>query len=493
MNEMQEVLKQIGPGKMSHTAYDTAWVARMGDIDPDLGSQALEWISENQLPDGSWGARDTYYYHDRVISTLAAMIALAHRGRHVRDKNQIEKGLIALERITATATKGLAVDSNRTTVGFEMIVPTLIAEAEQLGIIKQQKERILGKLAHIREIKMKKLAGIQISRFITIAHSSEMTGRDKMDLLEIENLQEKNGSVGNSPAASAYFANSVRKGDEKAMSYLKNVMHSDGGVSFAAPFDIFERSWVLWNLALTGKVSDEIRALCKPHIAHLVDKWDKQNGVSFSETYTPKDGDDTSITFSALSQFGISLDVQAVLNYEEKEYFRCYSLEANSSISVNVHALEALKQAGFEKEHPSAIKIIKYLQHNQTEYTYWLDKWHISPYYPTSHAIIAAHHYDFEMCERAINWILQTQKADGSWGSIPNFSTAEETAYCIQALKIWEKYHGKIQEGRVAKALLWLEKNCEPPYPSLWIGKALYCPVHVVRSTILSALELARQ
>jgi len=95
--EIIELLKQLGPGKMSATAYDTAWVARLGGIDADLSNRALEWLNENQLPDGSWGAPAPYYYHDRVISTLAAMIALTHRGRRARDRQQIDKGLLALE------------------------------------------------------------------------------------------------------------------------------------------------------------------------------------------------------------------------------------------------------------------------------------------------------------------------------------------------------------------------------------------------------------
>jgi halimadienyl-diphosphate synthase len=66
-SEIQKLLKEIGPGRMSSTAYDTAWVARLGEVDQDLSNQAMEWLSENQLPDGSWGAKDIFYYHDRVI------------------------------------------------------------------------------------------------------------------------------------------------------------------------------------------------------------------------------------------------------------------------------------------------------------------------------------------------------------------------------------------------------------------------------------------
>jgi hypothetical protein len=319
-----------------------------------------------------------------------------------------------------------------------------------------------------------------------------MAGIDHIDLLDIDHLQESNGSIANSPAASAYFANFVKKGNENTLSYLRSVVQADGGTPFAAPFDLFERSWVLWNLALTGYISKEVKALCEPHLAHLTNNWDVRHGVSFSETYTPKDGDDTSLTYSVLSQFGIFVDIQTVLNYEQEEYFHCYPLETNASISVNIHALDALGHAGFDAKHPSVLKIIAYLKKNCIEGVFWRDKWHSSPFYPTAHAIIAANQYDFEMSERAINWILQMQKPDGSWGIFPGVSTAEETAYCIQALKVWNESRGTIQKDRIEQALSWLERNQATPYPSLWIGKVLYNPENVVRSTILSAMQLAR-
>jgi hypothetical protein len=118
-NPIQELLKQTGPGLMSPSAYDTSWVAQLGDIAPDLSKPAMEWLSENQLPDGSWGAPAPMYYHDRVISTLAAMLALTRTGRRTQDKRQIEKGLIALEQINTNATKGLMADPNGATIGFE--------------------------------------------------------------------------------------------------------------------------------------------------------------------------------------------------------------------------------------------------------------------------------------------------------------------------------------------------------------------------------------
>lgn len=145
---LKSLLKNIGAGTMSCSAYDTAWITQLGDIDRELSNYAIAWLIENQLSDGSWGAEKPFYYHDRVVNTLAAMVALTRYGRRANDQKVIEKGLLALDRITSTATHGLKADLNGSTVGFEMIVPTLVDEAVQLGIIKQQKNWIWEDLAN---------------------------------------------------------------------------------------------------------------------------------------------------------------------------------------------------------------------------------------------------------------------------------------------------------------------------------------------------------
>jgi halimadienyl-diphosphate synthase len=100
--------------------------------------------------------------------------------------------------------------------------------------------------------------------------------------------------------------------------------------------------------------------------------------------------------------------------------------------------------------------------------------------------------YDEKMCEKAINWILQTQKSDGSWG-FHNFSTAEETAYCIQALHKWNLHSKKINKHKMVLAKNWLEKNSDMDHPPMWMDKSLYCPERVVQSVILTALSLVKE
>ena len=106
--------------------------------------------------------------------------------------------------------------------------------------------------------------------------------------------------------------------------------------------------------------------------------------------------------------------------------------------------------------------------------------------------ITLLHNIDIELANDSINWILKTQKADGSWGFHIS-STAEETAYCLQALRIWEKAGNELPNGRIEKGAHWLRNNAEPPYPWLWIGKTLYHPDLIIKSVILTTLELLEE
>jgi halimadienyl-diphosphate synthase len=349
----------------------------------------------------------------------------------------------------------------------------------------------LGKSAEQRAVKLAKLKGFKISRFTTMAFSAEMLGADEQGMLDVENLQEANGSSGHSPSATAYFASEVCPGNAAALTYLRSIIYPDGGVPNLVPFDVFEQSWVLWNLALTGTLDNETLALCQAPLDFLEAAWRPGKGVALSEGYTPVDGDDTSVVYKMLTHFGRPVDIEAVLQYEREDYFSCYALEANPSVSVNIHMLGALREAGFDAQHPSVQKILRFLQKTQMAGTFWFDKWHSSPYYTSCHAAIACAGYADDVVRNAVDWILATQSADGAWGYyIP---TAEETAYCLQALVMWRRQGGEVPLEVLQRGAAWLAENAEPSYPALWIGKCLYCPELVIRSAILSALTLVAQ
>jgi len=481
---LKTLIDQIGPGHMPSTAYDTSWAARLLGIDAALGHGALEWISEHQLPDGSWGAEVPFYFHDRVICTLAAMIALTYSGRRQTDQKQIFRGLEALERIVSGATQGLRSDPNGVTVGFEMIVPTLIADAEKLGIIKGVGDSILGRLAQLRAKKLASIQGRMINKNLTAAFSAEMAGMDGQHMLDVDHLLEANGSVAHSPSASAYFALYVKKHEPATMDYLHRVVSPDGGLPNVAPFDVFETAWALWNLSsIPGfKMIENL----KPHLEFLEKALEPKGGVGFAAEYSVRDSDDTGLVLDTLLRYGRESNIECLVAYEEPSYFRCYELEANPSLSANIHVLGALRQAGFDRQHPSVQKILDFLQQAKGDNPYWMDKWHSSPYYPTAHAIMACAGYANDLVEESVQWLLSSQNPEGAWGiSVP---TVEETAYAIQALRMWNEVSAPVATGSLKSGAQWLEDHFEDPYPPLWIGKCLYAPSLVIRSAAISAL-----
>lgn len=486
---VKKLLNETGTSLMSSLAYDTAWVARLGKIAPEISKQAMDWLTNNQLPDGSWGTENPYYYHDRIISTLAAMIVLSEVSRGTKYKKLIDRGLQALEVLTIGATKGLLADPNGATVGFEMLVPTLVAEAERLKLINHQGERILGKISKMRKAKIAQLKGKLISKYHTTAFSAEFVGPDGLAKLDLTNLQENNGSIGHSPAATAFYLMEINPGDTKAIDYLRTAITPDGGFCDLYPFENFERAWVLWNLLLVEKWDEDIVGLMRPHLDNLFEAWKPGKGISYSaHSCIPIDADNTIYAYDMLEQHNYPVDIDAILALEEDDHFRCYDLEVGISPSVNIHAMHMFLKKGYDPTHPMIKKIIKFLDTVKYENAYWTDKWHASPYYSATHYIIACAGYLNHLAQPSIDWVLANQNKDGSWGFY--MPTAEETAQSLQALSIWEKKTGEDVDNAIKKGAAWLKQNMEPPYPPLWLGKGLYCPKLIVRSTILSALTM---
>jgi hypothetical protein len=90
--------------------------------------QALEWLIANQLPDGSWGDPVLITYHDRILSTLSALVALRTWGAAPA---AVARG----EGFVRAHVGRLALESREVaTIGFELLFPSLMETAEQLGL-----------------------------------------------------------------------------------------------------------------------------------------------------------------------------------------------------------------------------------------------------------------------------------------------------------------------------------------------------------------------
>ena len=485
VNQIEALLTETGPGHNTVTAYDTAWVAKLGDQAPEISSLALNWLRQNQLSNGSWGMNRPVYHHDRVICTLAAIIAL-RKNSDIQDRDRVARGLFALH----DHLEMLDQDQAGPTVGFEMILPTLVAEAMDVGLLPPIDFEILSPLEKARQYKLDLCPDGLINRKVSMAFSAEMAGKDGKEILAIDELLEANGSVALSPSATAYYLLKIKPNDPQPLDYIKSLWQN--GVANFSPFDLFEQGWVLWNLSLNDLDSQlDIQKRMAEILANLNENWQDDHGIGFSDFYSAKDADDTAVIFSLLHQAGYEVGIDNVLSFEGDDHFRTFDFETHPSVSTNVHVLYALSTVGFNASDARVQKILNFLNRERINDQYWVDKWHISPYYVTSHAIIALKGIDNDLAEDSIKWMLETQKTNGGWGD--QFSTAEETAYCLQALLTWRKAGHLVPDEPIAQALEWLVDHIEEPYPPQWIAKCLYSPYVVVKSSILSALMLAKE
>ena len=111
------------------TEYDTSWAARLENPDGGLAyPHLLQGLVERQHEDGSWGGRIPYG-HDRFLTTLSVVSLLARYG----DRQQDGEARLAGERYLWQRAGWLGRDVHPT-VGFEMILPTLLAEGKELGL-----------------------------------------------------------------------------------------------------------------------------------------------------------------------------------------------------------------------------------------------------------------------------------------------------------------------------------------------------------------------
>lgn len=488
---IEDVLRQTGPGRrVSACAYDTGWLARLGDVHTDLTQGALEWLRANQREDidGTWGAAEPLYFHDRLICTLSAMAALAQYGEK-EDIPRLQRAQASLPNLIPALSQDLAGE----TAGFEMLAPRLIAEISASNFAVPVDAQWSQKLARKRQAKLAMLPQGRINRTVTLSHSLEMLDERTLGLLDVQNLIERDGSIGCSPAATAFWAKTTKELLPPAWEYYRTYLVDGQAVPCVVPIDVFEVSWVLWNLALAGFDRKRFEPLYDPGLDFLEKTWTPGRGVASMSPFSCYDGDATSLVHATLATFGRYLDLDAILRYEANEHFITYPLEANPAVSTNIHVLEALLNAGLSRDHPSVQKIVRFVERVRLERTYWFDKWHASPYYTTAHAIITLTPCAADVAAAAVDWILESQRPDGSWGFFLD-SSAEETAYCVQALCVWRQRHkGDVSLDVLKRGADWLVANQHLPYAPLWIGKCLYCPEVVVQSAVVSALMLVAQ
>ena len=471
----------LGYSRVSSTAYDTTWTARLVNHFPGAGfKDSLEWLRDYQHRDGSWGS-PIFHQHDRIVSTLAAIVALKEVGDR-DDEYRIQLGQTFLWHNSAN----LHYDANDT-IAYPIIMSTLVKQAYQLGIdIPDRFYRDSGKI----EKKLRMLSNYpEMWRATTLHHSLEAIIDHLPPGVQFD-LSDEIGCVGSSPSATAAALMHPQTRTGKSMAYLQNLMghQGDGGVPNVDRIDVVEGAWAINNL-----IKDNLIKPDDPQVRRVLDAlwniWSNEHGVSFSSSFGVPDLDDTSVAFAVLSWGGYPVNPDVFTGYESGEHFNCFRGELDPSMSAHIRMLAALQWVKDAPQYkPWSEKIIRFLRANERHGYFCFDKWHVSPYYLSGPMVWLLHGVMDDVLIQRIKWISMTQNQDGGWGFYGQ-STLEETAYCLQALLYADQNIQRVDSAVLKSGADFFMRNVQKQdYPPLWIGKGLYTPYFVVESSIIATL-----
>ncbi len=476
--EVRTLIAQLGSGHIASAAYETAWVARLAPQFPEFEA-SLEWLRQNQHPDGTWGSA-VFHAHDRFLSTLAALVALKSVGQHPRDPRRIQRGEDALWRVVGKLSK-----DDHDTVGFPLLSAALTQQAAALGLDVPNPPIRFAK-AYQKKVNAVLNTPDRDLRTNPLVYSLE----GLLDALTPhDNVFEANHSISVSPSATAAFLLKYpsRNG---ALGYLQEtlVTNSDGGMAQFNPLDVYEVAWALNHLRLAGAITPD-DPIVRDLLNFLAQRWSPQSGATTSTYSLTYESDNTSAVFTLLRWGGYDVSGDVFYYYETDDHFCCYRGETNPSVSAMIRTLAALR---FCVDHPDyrrwVAKIVDYLHKSDQNGSFWTDKWHISPYYVTSIALNALRGIDENLARTRLKWILRTQNDDGGWG-YHGTSTPEETAYCLEGLIQWDQTVERVPPTIIDDAARYLRRHTDfDQLVPLWIGKTVYTPTNIVKAAILGAL-----
>jgi halimadienyl-diphosphate synthase len=200
VSEAQRILDSLGQARVSATAYDTAWLARVpraSDEGEPLFPESYDWLIRHQHDDGWWGG-DLAFPHDRLISTLAATVTLAGaRFRRAESEPAVRRAVVYLNREHLNVR-----DDPAETVGFELLLPELMRQAQRLGLQLPYQEWAF--VDAIKADKLQRIPPIAVYGGPTpLTFSLEYLG-DGVSPLLVERCRSFNGSYGASPSATGY-------------------------------------------------------------------------------------------------------------------------------------------------------------------------------------------------------------------------------------------------------------------------------------------------
>ncbi|MBN1431020.1 MAG: hypothetical protein JXB07_21805 [Anaerolineae bacterium] len=462
---------------------------KVGHLDVPAWPEALDYLRKTQLVDGGWGEPHILYAHERTLATLAAIYALHTWQTDAKDDIRIQRAIKALHHYA-----DLLPGEPDEPIGFELLLPSLWRQFDpqmQADFPLKQWERADRLYEQKVSLTTSKLLP-DPARPRTWWFSMETLSQAELTMLDNRFLST-NGSIASGTAPTAAYLRAKRlSGHDSpwAEAFLSDLIkRGSGSVPCGDPFEVFERIWVLDSLRRAGE---------SPHNLSIVQVLDSLHrswhlndpGLSFSDLFPVNDGDDIAVGLILLQWGGYRIDIQPLLDLWDSDHFCSYSNERGGSVSVNMHALVALRnQPGFPHRKKAMLVTQWLVDHMQSDIPF-ADKWHISPLYSASHAIEAFAGLDNIAAQRCISFLTHHQHDNGGWGWFGS-TTMEETALCVTGLAHAFLYGLFDNTGVLARAAQFMRKRADNEIAhSLWIGKGLYRSDPIVRASIYAAHKM---
>ncbi|KAA8543243.1 hypothetical protein F0562_021262 [Nyssa sinensis] len=342
VNFIRSMLGSMDDGEISISAYDTAWVALVEDIRGSGTPQfptSLEWIASNQLPDGSWGDRYIFSAYDRILSTLACVIALKSWNLY---PEKSEKGMIFIKE---NIYKLEGENAEHMTIAFEVAFPSLIEIARKLDIEVPDDSQVLQEIYAKRNLKLTRIPK-DIMHIVptTLLHSLE--GMPDQDWEKLLQLQCPDGSFLFSPSSTAFALMQTK--DDNCLKYLnKAVERFNGGAPNVYPVDLFERIWAVDRLERLG-ISRYFQWEIKECIDYVYSYWTEE-GICWARNSRVHDIDDTAMGFRLLRLHGYEVSADVFRHFEKGGEFFCFVGQSTEAVTGMFNLYRA-SQVGFPGE-----------------------------------------------------------------------------------------------------------------------------------------------
>lgn len=453
---------------LSSSIYDVAVVAL---FDGSQREECVRWLIDHRNADGSWG--ETLSWQDRYLCTYSAAVAMIASGNTTLGYESLDEleeipdcypdnwtanfgGLVAAVDAFAFWRLGLTVDHH---------------EKVQTAITYDSKKwrTIVGHDAFYDPLKS--IAGF----FAEWAYILPTLDIERL----INNFQVENGSISNSPSASAFclIACKDRQLESERVTRLRDYVESlnpfnkEVGILDQVPH--FVTSWLLLYIDHSyGEPIPNTESITA--LRATLAEQGKLVSVAGDSTF-PGDMDTT-----ACAIIGLNLPtaerariMSAFEDMFHEDHYITFRYERTPSVTTNVHAVAAWP------ENPHAPVILDWIAKEMTRQEDLPHcKWHSSPFYTLGEIgrLFAdiPHPQAQSLARRAGYSLLDHQLANGSWGW--QGSTVQETSCAVLALDKLRKANiirADLIDRPIRQAGAYLSTGATD-YRSLWIGKSLY-------------------